>query len=67
MVIKMSSDDVVSVTEAAKMLGKPRMTIYRWAEKGKIHALLFHGTLYIPKTEVDRLQEELNNEKVTAQ
>jgi excisionase family DNA binding protein len=36
MEIKVRTDDLVSVAQAAKALGKPRLTIYRWIDAGKI-------------------------------
>lgn len=54
--IKISSDDLLSVAQAAKELGHPRITIYRWVETGKITGIRLGGVLYIPKSEVERLK-----------
>ncbi|MBA7655509.1 hypothetical protein ES703_63413 [subsurface metagenome] len=56
MEIKVTTDDLISVAQAARELGRPRITIYRWIEAGKIHGLKLGGILFIPKTEVERLQ-----------
>ncbi|MBT9132973.1 MAG: hypothetical protein DDT33_01504 [Firmicutes bacterium] len=53
-----STDDLVSVTTAAYLLDRPRITIYRWIEKGKINAIKFGGVLFVPRAEVERLRED---------
>lgn len=57
-IIKISTDDLVSVAQAAKELGHPRVTIYRWVEAGKILGVKLGGVLYIPRSEVERLKGE---------
>jgi len=59
--IKVTTDDLVSVARAAEALGRPRLTIYRWIDAGKIHGIKLGGVLFIPKSEVERLKRE--NEK----
>ena len=61
MEIKVTTDDLVSVARAAEALGRPRLTIYRWIDAGKIHGIKLGGVLFIPKSEVERLKRE--NEK----
>lgn len=56
--IKVNTDDLVSVQDAAKQLERPRVTIYRWVEAGKIIGIKLGGILFIPKSEVDRLRKE---------
>ena len=46
----------ISVQDAAKALSRPRYTIYRWIEAGKIVGLRFGGILFIPVSEVERLK-----------
>jgi len=53
--IKVLSDDIVTVPEAAKRLGKPKMTVYRWIDAGKIVCFKLGGILFIPVTEIERL------------
>jgi len=50
------AEDVMSVTSAAKALGINRVTVYRWIAASKIIAVIFGGTYYIPKTEIERLK-----------
>jgi len=58
--IRVTTDDLVSVAQAAKSLSRARLTIYRWIDGGKIVAVQLGGFWYIPKSEVERLKE--NNE-----
>ncbi|MBA7668867.1 hypothetical protein ES703_76984 [subsurface metagenome] len=60
--IKVLSDDIVTVPEAAKQLGRPKMTLYRWIEADKLIAFKLGGILFIPVTEVERLNNEKNNQ-----
>jgi len=54
--LKVVTDDFVTVPEAAKQLGKPRVTLYRWIEANKLIAVTFGGILFVPKSEVERLK-----------
>jgi len=56
--IKVLSDDIVTVPEAAKRLGKPKMTVYRWIDAGKVVCFKLGGILFIPVTEIDRLNKK---------
>jgi len=56
--IKIQADEVVTVPEAAKRLGRPKMTLYRWIDANKILWLRFGGILFIPVSEVERLKEK---------
>ena len=58
MYIKVSTDDLLSVAQAAKLLRKPRMAIYRWVDAKKIVGIKLGGILFIPKTEIKRLEKE---------
>lgn len=57
-VITVTTADLVSMQKAAELLGKPRMTIYRWVNRNKIHAIRLNGQLYVPVSEVERIQKE---------
>ena len=54
--VKVTTDDLMSVQDAAKALSRPRYTIYRWIEAGKLIGLRFGGILFIPVSEVERLK-----------
>ena len=56
--IKVTTDDLVSVLNAAAELGRPRITIYRWVERGKIHGIRLGEILFIPRSEVERISKE---------
>lgn len=58
--IKVQSEDIVTVPEAAKRLGKPKMTVYRWIDAGKVVCFKLGGILFIPISEVERLKNEKN-------
>ena len=62
MEIKVTTDDLVSVADAARALGRPKMTIYRWVDASKIVGIKLGGMLFIPKTEVERLKREINEQ-----
>lgn len=53
----------MSVQDAAQALGRPRITIYRWRDAGKIKSIKFGGIYYIPVSEVERLKKEQKEEK----
>ena len=54
--ITFKSDDIVSISDAAKELHVTRATLYRWIDRGKIQSLMFGGYRAIPKSEVARLR-----------
>ena len=58
MEIKVRTDDVLTVTEAARELKRARLTIYRWIGAHKIIGLRFGDVLYIPKSEVERIKNK---------
>lgn len=51
-------EGVVTPSDAAQQLNESERTIYRWAEKGKIITIRLGGILFVPKSEVERLQKE---------
>jgi excisionase family DNA binding protein len=61
MEFKANTEDLVSVAEAAKVLKVARFTVYRWADKGVIHAVTLGHTKFIPTSEVNRLLKEQEN------
>lgn len=56
--ITITTEDLVTVLQAAKELGLHHTTIYRRIEAGKIASLRLGGILFIPKSEVERLINE---------
>jgi hypothetical protein len=59
MVTESTTKDLVRVMQAAKILGVSIVTIYRWArtEPPIIGSEEIAGFLFIPKSEVERLQK----------
>jgi len=57
MEINVTTYDLLSVQQAATILGKPRITIYRWVKAGKMVSVKFGGIIYIPRSEVERLKK----------
>jgi len=55
--IKISARDVVTVSEAAKLLEVTRVTIYRWIAANKIVSILFGRNRAIPRSEIDRIKK----------
>jgi len=56
MEIKVTTSDLVSVADTANELGRPRITIYRWVEAGKILGVKLGGILFIPRSEIQRVK-----------
>ena len=55
-----AGDNLLTVPAVAKLLDKPKMTLYRWIQKGKVEAISLGGILFITTREVERLKEEKN-------
>ena len=53
--IKIDSKDFMTIPEMAKRMGKPKMTLYRWAKLGKLVCVEFGGIKFVPLTELKRL------------
>jgi len=58
--ITITTEDLVTVVEAAKLLGKHITTIYRWVEAGDMVAVKFSGIMFIPTSEVERWKRKMN-------
>lgn len=50
--------ELYTVPEAAKELGKPHMTLYRWIDAGKLIAIRLGGILFVPVSELERLKDQ---------
>lgn len=57
--ILITSNDILTVGDAAKELGQHRSTIYRWLEAGKFIGVKLGGILFVPKSEVERLKKDI--------
>jgi len=56
--VTIETDSLLTITEAAKILGVTRMTIYRWINKGKIRSVSFGTINYIPRQDVEEKKSE---------
>ena len=60
-IITINTDDIMSVGDAARILDRPPVTIYRWIADGKLPAVKFSGVLYVPRADIERLKGEHDN------
>ena len=56
--ITISTDDLLSVPQAAKRLGVHFATVYRWIDKGKIHPIRIAGQVFVTVDEIRALEEQ---------
>lgn len=50
--------DFLTQTQAGKLLGVSRKTIWQWMKVGKLQAFIIGGNHVIPRSEVERLKKE---------
>lgn len=55
--VRVLTSDFVSVPTAAKQLGKPKVTLYRWVKAQKMIAVKFGGKWFVPISEIERLSD----------
>ena len=60
--IKVKPEDVLTVQQAAKILRRPKVTLYRWVEKGRISCIRFGGVIFILREELERFSNEIAND-----
>ena len=56
--ITISTDDLLSVPQAAKRLGVHFATVYRWIDKGRIHPVRIGGQVFVAVDEIRALNEK---------
>ena len=56
--ITISTDDLVSVPQAAKELGVNFSTVYRWIRKGVIRPFRIGGQVFVTVDEIRALKEQ---------
>ncbi len=56
--LELNTDDVMTLPEAARLLGRPKITLYRWIETGKVNCIQLNGVRLITRVEVERLKKE---------
>jgi len=57
MKVSFKTEELLSLSDAAKELHVTRMTLYRWIKKGKVETVTFGGYRAIHKSEVERLRK----------
>jgi excisionase family DNA binding protein len=53
--ITIHTDDLMSVQNAAKKLGRPRLAIYRMIKRKALNGIKLGGTTFVPTLEVDEI------------
>ncbi len=61
--ITIRTPDVLTFTEAAKILGISRPTIYNLIKKHTLHTVTFGKNRYLLTNEVEKLREEVKDER----
>jgi len=56
--VTIRTDDILSVQDAAKLLGRPRLAVYRMIKRGTITGIELGGVMFVPTSEIKRLKEE---------
>jgi len=60
--IKLQTDDLMSFSEAARVLDVTRVTVYAMIERGELHPFAIADRRYLLREEVEKV-ERLKNEK----
>jgi len=63
--ITVSSDDLISVADAAKQLRVHYTTVWRWIENGEINVIRIGKHILVPIAEVNALKEKRANNSAT--
>lgn len=53
--IHIEADELLRVSEAAKMLKRHRATVYRWISRGLISTSTIGKMVFVPRAEIERL------------
>lgn len=56
--LEVTSEDLLTIPQAAEDLGVHRATFYRWVDKGKIHTIRIGGQVFVTVDEVTALKEK---------
>jgi excisionase family DNA binding protein len=61
--ITLTTNDLLTVDQFAQYTGRPRITIYKWIDRGKLKSITLGKTLYIPTYEltIDRVARKCSN------
>jgi len=58
--ITIKTDDIVTLTEAAKMLNVSRPTVYNFISRHQLHPVVFGRNRYLIRNEVETLKNNLS-------
>ena len=61
--LTIKTDSLITLTEAANLLGVSRPTIYNYITKNQLHPVVIGLNRYLLRTEVERLRNEQSNSK----
>lgn len=64
--IKFETNDLITISKAARLLKVTRMTVYAMISRGQLHRLNIADNPYLLKEEVEKLQKERAAESVAA-
>ena len=56
--IKLQAENLLSIVQAAAVLGISRQAVYLMAGRGELHLIMIGGHQYLDKSEVERLTAE---------
>jgi len=58
--IRIQTDDILSYSEAARLLKVTRMTVYAMIRRNELHPFAIADRRYLLREEVERLRDERN-------
>ena len=50
--------DLISLREAAALLSKSKVTVWRWVRSGKLPGVAISDRVFVSKAEVERIKNE---------
>ncbi len=54
--VTIRTEDLMSVQDAAKAIGRPRLAVYRMIKRGDIIGVELGGVMFVPTKEVERIK-----------
>lgn len=62
--ITIRTDDLMTVQDAARLLKRPRLAVYRMIDRKDIAGIKLGGVMFVPTSELERMQKEKGGAKV---
>ena len=59
--ITLTSDDILSIPQAAQFLGVHFTTIYRWIKRGEVRPFRIGGQVFLERADVEALKAQRVN------